>query len=79
MNEHGYCPHCNADLDGGDIYQTFLDQGRTPEEAKEVASHYCGTKWGREIGIYCIDRDRTVEYRCPDCGGHWDRFTGKKL
>jgi hypothetical protein len=73
MNEHGYCPHCKADLDGKDIKQTFLDQGHTEETATEWASGYRGKKWGRAVGQYCIDRDRTIGWHCPDCKGYWDR------
>lgn len=48
-NEHGNCPHCNADLDGGSIWETFYQkalhgeyygqQGRPAEddEAQEIA------------------------------------------
>lgn len=26
MDDHGKCPHCAADLNGGSIWQTFYDQ-----------------------------------------------------
>lgn len=66
-NENGFCKHCGADFDGGDIKQTFIAQGKTDEEAAEIASHYSGTKWGRQIGIYDLSEDRTVNTQCPDC------------
>lgn len=27
----------------------------------------------RVIAIYSREKDRTVAYQCPDCGGRWDR------
>lgn len=62
MNEHGYCPHCQADLDGGDI----------PEDMRH---HYSGTKWGRATGIEVRGAyDGILIWRCPDCNKHWPRF-----
>jgi len=73
MNEHGHCPHCNADLDGGLIWDTFADSGK--EKADEIAAMYGATRstgrWWRAIGIYSMERDRTVEYQCPACDGLW--------
>lgn len=91
--DHGHCPKCNADLNGGSIWQHFYDQaldgkhykqaGVMPEpgEAEKLAdasaSMYGATRtegqWGREIGIYDREKDRTVEYQCPDCGHTWPR------
>jgi hypothetical protein len=74
MNINGYCPHCNANLDGDLIINYPLSQGKTMDEAIKYASNYAGYKehgmlnrWGRAINIYDIDRDRTVAHRCPDC------------
>jgi len=73
-NIHGFCPHCNANLDGDLIIDYPLSQGKTMEEAIAYASMYSGwnthkenNRWGRAIGIYSIDKDRTVCHRCPDC------------
>ncbi len=71
-NEHGYCLWCGADFDGGDIIEEFVRQGNTLEEATKIAKESYGyqpghTKWGRQIGIYCMERDRTVNRQCPDC------------
>jgi hypothetical protein len=53
------CPACGASLDGGPI----------PEESRQ---HYSPPyRWKREIGIYSIERDRTVAWRCPDCNHEW--------
>lgn len=66
MNEHGYCPNCGADLDGGDI-------------PAEIAHHYSGKKWGRALGIQVRGAyDGILIWKCPDCEGHWPRFPDEK-
>lgn len=52
------CPHCHTNLVGDEI----------PEDDKRFfgTSHF-----KREIGIYDVNLDRTVEYECPDCKGRW--------
>ena len=100
-NEHGYCPSCNASLDGGSIWNHFYTQFTEGEgywldedgkyivnkrlltneqalsAADEVAASYGATRdkgqWGRQIGLYDLFEDRTVEWRCPDCGHEWKR------
>lgn len=67
------CPYCKTSFDGGSILQTFLDQGKSQEEAEKSAAMYGGTRWSRKINIYDRDKDRTVQYKCPDCGKTWDR------
>jgi len=32
-----------------------------------------GAPFKREIGVYDSGADRTVAWRCPDCGGEWLR------
>ncbi len=77
MNEHGYCPHCNADLDGGSIWQEFFEKFNDEAKADEAAAMYGATRdkgqRGRAIGIYDFVKDRTMVYRCPDCGKEWGR------
>jgi hypothetical protein len=55
----------------------ILSHEEAERRADEVASHYGATRtkgnWGREIGIYDMDRDRTVKLKCPDCNHEWDR------
>lgn len=93
-NEHGYCPSCNADLDGGSIWKTGYDfavlgkhyeqkgiPARSEDEAEELADNYAEAygatrtkgQWGRQIGIYNLELDRTVMWKCPDCGHEWER------
>ena len=80
MNIHGFCPHCNADLDGDLVIDYPLSQGEMMSEAIEYAWSYEGwsehgeaNRWNRAIALYDIDKDRTVGYRCPDCEKTWER------
>lgn len=66
------CPHCNANLDAGDIYDTFIEMGHDHERAELNASHYGWTpekpqRFSRIVGQYDWDKDRTIGYKCPDC------------
>lgn len=77
-HDHGRCPNCDADLNGGSIWEYFLDAtGGDEEEADLIASMYGATRdsgrWGRQLGIYSMDHDRTVQWQCPDCQHVWDR------
>jgi len=71
------CPKCNSNLEGGLIYEHFLKEYEDEEKALQTAQMYGATKttghWGRQIGIYDFYEDRTVGYRCPDCGHEWSR------
>ncbi len=66
------CPSCGTELNGGLIWETFKNQGNSDTEADRMAKMYGATRtdgyWGREIGIYDRERDRTTAWRCPDCG-----------
>lgn len=79
-HDHGTCPGCGADLNGGLIWQTFADRGHTDAEADRIAALYGATRthgqWGRQIAIYSQGRDRTAAYRCPDCEHEWPRDGG---
>ena len=77
-NEHGYCPNCGMDFDGGLIFDTFMEQYDGDEEkALESASMYGATKtkgrWGHRIGIYDMERDMTTQWQCPECNHIWGR------
>ena len=100
-NDHGKCPHCDADLNGGFIWEHFYLQftegtgywkdedgnySSTPRlltneqviaAADNVAEKYGASRghgqWGRAIGIYDMEKDRTVRWQCPDCNGEWLR------
>ena len=79
-NINGYCPHCNASLDGDLVINYPLSQGKSMDEALRYAAMYAGwnehgeaNRWGRAIAVYNIDKDRTEYYRCPDCQRTWER------
>ena len=76
------CPSCGKSLLGGLIYDTMLEQhGGDTVAALKDAQMYGATetegRWGLAIGIYDMDKDMTVSYKCPYCDTQWDRFTGK--
>lgn len=75
--DHGRCPACAADLNGGSIWQTFMDQTGDEAEADRIAEMYGANRtsgqWGRQIAIYSRETDRTVAYRRPDCDHEWSR------
>lgn len=75
--DHGNCPHCGVNLNGGLIYDTFMEKYGNHEEALRAAEMYGATQtegmWGREIAIYDFMKDKTVAYKCPDCGKEWAR------
>lgn len=56
------CPLCQSDLTSDPIPEEWLD-------AYGGATHY-----SRVMGLYSLERDRTIAYRCPDCNGEWDRI-----
>ena len=80
-NIHGHCPHCNANLDGDLIINTAVEFfGYNKEQALRYAASYSGwnehgedNRWCRAIGMYSQEKDRTMEYMCPDCQQTWDR------
>lgn len=55
-----------------------------PEEAgaaaDSVSETYGATRdkgqWGRQVGVYSLESDRTVAWRCPDCQHEWPRSLG---
>lgn len=87
--EHGKCPNCDSDWNGELIYTTFYNRwleehsphDHIEQEAKDKAlksaAMYGATQfkgmWGRQIGIYSMEKDRTVAYKCPDCGHETER------
>ncbi len=72
-----FCPSCGVSLVGGLIFETGLRKYGNRKDALEYAECYGASEtqgeWKREIAIYDRDLDRTVAYRCPDCGHIWDR------
>lgn len=78
-NIHGYCPNCGVCLDGGLVLDSYLLTSN-PSAAVEYCGFHAGygeyglaNRWGRQIGIYSLEKDMTLEYECPDCSYRWDR------
>lgn len=53
------CPHCGSDQTGAVI----------PADIREYYGNE--THFSRTIAIYDEVKDRTIEYKCPDCGKRW--------
>jgi hypothetical protein len=88
--ELSHCPKCNADMDGGSIYETCIQQrenyeywqDKTDAEIRQIVEeHYRPPyRWSRWIGIEIQgEYDGVSYYRCPDCDSVFDRFTGKEV
>ncbi len=52
------CPHCGANLQCDPI----------PKKSQHL---FGATHGSRKIGIYDLDLDRTIKWKCPDCKGMW--------
>jgi hypothetical protein len=72
MKEHGTCPACGTSWEGGLVWDHFFEETKSEEEATRIAEMYGATRtegrWGRQVGLYDMMKDRTVGYQCPDCG-----------
>lgn len=69
-----YCYHCGSDQRDISIYDHFLDKYNDKEKAREAANMYGGDGYFyRTVAIYSLEKDKTTQYRCSDCGGIWDR------
>lgn len=68
------CPDCQADLRGPPIPVESLRRGYYGEWDGVTPRYF-----SRRIAIYDRDRDRAVEWLCPDCGARRNRFTGERI
>jgi hypothetical protein len=72
------CPNCKVSLNGALIWDHFYEVTGDEKEADRISSMYGATRtngrcFRREIGIYDMDKDITVSFRCPDCLHEWKR------
>lgn len=72
------CPHCNLELDNGDIFEHFLAKYGDEVKAREAAAHYGATpenpqRFSNKIGVYDRGSDRTIYYKCPNCAEKIER------
>ena len=69
------CPHCGFDLDGGDIFEKFLEHHKGDQaKAADSAEAYGWSKenpchFSLRAGLYCMDKDCIVQESCPKCKG----------
>jgi len=72
-----FCPNCGVGLQGGLIFDVGMRKYGNRKDALEYAECYGATEtegwFKREIAVYDRAKDRTVAYRCPDCGHEWNR------
>lgn len=77
MNEHGNCPNCNMDFDGGSIWEHFFKEKGDELKADRIAEMYGATResgrWSKKIGISDLDLDRVTHWKCPECEHVWER------
>jgi hypothetical protein len=71
-------------LDDGDIYEHFLKEGKSEEEALELAEGYGWTtedrhRFSRIVGMYDIGEDRVTHHKCPECKKTIDLEATRKL
>lgn len=75
-NEHGFCPKCGVDFDGDLVYNHFLkEENGNHERALEIVEMYGATqfkgRWSHKIGLYSMEKDRTVAWKCHKCDHTW--------
>ena len=80
IGEKDFCPSCNYDFKGEDIYEHFLEKYNDPIRAFEAARSY---GW-REDNQICFKKEIGIEipgaydgilfYKCPECKCYWRRF-----
>jgi predicted RNA-binding Zn-ribbon protein involved in translation (DUF1610 family) len=68
------CPHCSESLISQEIPKEarhfYLPMVKNPETDRYEEGPDDGRFlfYSRVIGIYCMDTDRAVAYKCPFCG-----------
>lgn len=72
MNHPTHCPKCDCLLDQGDVYEYFLEHSGDPVAAMHSAEMFSWSeetpvRFSRVVAIYCIERDATTHYECPEC------------
>jgi rubrerythrin len=76
-NDHGSCPSCSYNFNGSFVWDHFYKETGSEEEATRIAEMYGASKghgrFGKQIGIYDSDKDRTTQWMCPSCEYTWER------
>jgi hypothetical protein len=75
--DHGSCEKCGLDLNGDLIWEYFYSLNGDEAESDRISAQYGATResgrWGKAIAIYSAEKDRTVSFKCPNCGHQWKR------
>jgi hypothetical protein len=71
-SKNRYCQKCGADMLGNPIPEESLDSyGHKRDDGTWSNTHF--SRW---IAIYCLESDRTVGTKCPDCDAYYERVFG---
>jgi len=67
--KHDPCPHCGADLDAGDVYDTILHMHpeKAPLDIAKMAALYCCRRFSRRIIVQPWETNAEQYDICPDC------------
>ena len=73
-----FCRYCKFDLDGGDIFDFFLNKGYSEKDALASANSY-GWKqdnkkrFSKEIIVQFSETNKPQIKICPNCKGVWPK------
>jgi len=66
------CPSCNISWQGKDIYQHFIDEGHTADEALEIATRLGWTKEAPTGMAENMEKPSEGILRCTGCKTEFD-------
>lgn len=77
MNEHGYCPNCGTDLDGGSIWEHFYNEFQIKGDWHDLNGNYSKDRVILEPEKAAIRADEVAKkYGATKTKGNWGRAIG---
>jgi hypothetical protein len=80
LNNHGLCPACGCNWDGGNVYEVLRSHeayaDKSDEQVREISGNYGAPdqRFSKLIGIEVRGvYDGVCKYRCPECTTEWQR------
>lgn len=64
------CPQCAESFVGEEIPRQYVAEGLYPEKCDGCAEN---SHWANVMGVYSLEQDRTVGWKCPFCDHEWER------